>query len=122
MDDPIADAVRSISDGHIVLDRKIAQRAHFPAIDILQSTSRVMRNVVSPEHVQVAQFLRENLSIYRDAEDLINIGAYKTGNNPKIDRAVQMIDRINQFLRQDVNEASSFQQTQNAMAGLLGRG
>jgi flagellum-specific ATP synthase len=122
MDDPIADAVRSISDGHIVLDRKIAQRAHFPAIDILQSTSRVMRNVVSPEHVQVAQFLRENLAIYRDAEDLINIGAYKTGNNPKIDRAVQMMDRINQFLRQDVNEASSFEQTQNAMAGLLGRG
>lgn len=120
MDEPIADAVRSIVDGHIVLDRKIAQRAHFPAIDVLQSTSRVMRNVVTSQQAKWAQYLRQNLAVYRDAEDLINIGAYKSGANPKIDKAVQMIDRINEFLRQDVEEISSFQQTGELMRNLVG--
>lgn len=111
MDEPIADAVRSIVDGHIVLDRKIAQRAHFPAIDILQSTSRVMRNVVSQNQLRSAQFIRENIAIYRDAEDLINIGAYKMGANPKIDRAIHVIDHIQEFLAQDVSEVSGFDET-----------
>lgn len=118
MDDPIADAVRSIVDGHIVLDRKIAQRGHFPAIDILQSTSRVMKNVVDVQQYAAAQAVRENLAIYRDAEDLINIGAYKTGANSKIDRAVQLIDKINNFLRQDVAEASTFQNTKNNLCNI----
>jgi len=122
MDEPIADAVRSIVDGHIVLDRKIAQRAHFPAIDVLQSTSRVMKNVVSPYHTRMAQVIRESLAIYRDAEDLINIGAYKSGASPKIDRAIQLIDRINQFLRQDVDEESSFQTTEEIMHSIVGKG
>ncbi len=121
MDEPIADAVRSIVDGHIVLDRKIAQRAHFPAIDILQSTSRVMRSVVTPQHTKWAQAVRENLAVYRDAEDLINIGAYKTGASPRIDKAIQMIDKINLFLRQDVDDSTSFADTELLMQNISGR-
>ncbi len=121
MDEPIADAVRSIVDGHIVLDRRIAQRAHFPAIDVLQSTSRVMRSVVPPAHVQLAQVMRENLAVYREAEDLINIGAYKSGASPKIDRAIQMIDGVNLFLRQDISESSTFEQTEQRMLEVAGR-
>lgn len=111
MDDPIGDSVRSIVDGHIVLTRSLAQKGHFPAIDILQSASRVMRNVSSPEHVKLAQKLRETLAIYKDAEDLINIGAYKPGSNPKIDKAVKLIDGVNQFLQQKVEDPSDFNRT-----------
>ena len=119
MSEPIADAVRSIVDGHIVLDRKIAQRAHFPAIDVLQSTSRVMRNVVSREHLEVAQYLKENISIYSEAEDLINIGAYKSGANPKIDRAVELNENINAFLKQNFEENSTAEQAQLMMAQIV---
>lgn len=119
MDDPIADAVRSIVDGHIVLSRKLAHKAHFPAIDILQSASRVMRSVASSEQVRLAQKLRENLAIYKDAEDLINIGAYKPGSNPKIDRAVKLIDGLNDFLRQRVEEPSDYTQGLRQLQGLL---
>ncbi len=107
MDDPIADSVRSIVDGHIVLERSLAQRGHFPAIDILQSTSRVMRAISAPNHLQVAKEIRENIAIYKEAEDLINIGAYKSGTNPEIDRAIRMHPAIELYLRQEVSEASS---------------
>ncbi len=120
MDEPIADAVRSIVDGHVVLDRRIAQRAHFPAIDVLQSTSRVMRSVVSDDHTHLGQIMRENMAVYREAEDLINIGAYKPGANPKIDRAIQLIDGINQFLRQGIDEPSTFQETEQRMLEIAG--
>jgi flagellum-specific ATP synthase len=119
MDDPIADSVRSIVDGHIVLSRALAQRAHFPAIDVLASTSRVMRSVASPEQVRLAQKLRENLATYKDAEDLINIGAYKPGSNPRIDKAVKLIDGINDFLRQKVEDPSDYNQTLRALQGIL---
>lgn len=122
MSEPIADAVRSIVDGHIVLDRKIAQRAHFPAIDVLQSTSRVMKNVVSAEHLQVAQYIKENISIYTEAEDLINIGAYRAGANPKIDKAVELNDSINHFLKQSFEDESNAEQAQTMMAQILGGG
>ncbi len=104
MNDPIGDAVRSIVDGHIVLSRSMAQRGHFPAIDILQSASRVMTSVSSPEQLKLAQKIRETLAVYKDAEDLINIGAYKPGSNPKIDKAVKLIDPVNDYLRQDVGD------------------
>lgn len=119
MDDPIGDAVRSIVDGHIVLTRKLAQRAHFPAIDVLQSSSRVMKSVVSSEHVRLAQKLRENLAIYKEAEDLINIGAYKPGSNPKIDKAVKVIDGINEFLQQQVEDHTDFTQCLRQLQGVL---
>lgn len=104
MDEPIADAVRSIVDGHIVLSRNLAHRAHYPSIDVLASASRVMSQVASADHLRLAQRLRECLAVYRDAEDLINIGAYKAGANPKIDRAVKLNDLITTFLRQKVGE------------------
>jgi flagellum-specific ATP synthase len=119
MDDPIADSVRSIVDGHVVLTRSLAQKGHFPAIDVLQSTSRVMRSVASAEHVRLAREVRECLAVYREAEDLINIGAYKPGNNPAIDRAVQLRAPLDAFLRQDVSEAESVDRCVDRMASIL---
>lgn len=119
MNDPIGDSVRSIVDGHIVLSRALAQKGHFPAIDVMQSASRVMRAVVSPEHIKLAQKLRETLAVYKDAEDLINIGAYKPGSNPKIDKAVKAIDGVNEFLKQRVEDPTSFTQTVRMMQQIL---
>lgn len=122
MDEPIADAVRSIVDGHIVLSRKLAQRAHFPAVDVLQSTSRVMKNIVQGEHLSAAADLREILAVHREAEDLINIGAYKAGSNSKIDRAVQLIEVTNNFLKQNENNRTAFETTVQTLRKLTGRG
>ncbi len=116
MNDPIGDAVRSIVDGHIVLTRSLAQKGHFPAIDILQSSSRVMKSVASADHVRMAQKLRETIAIYRDAEDLINVGAYKAGANPKIDKAIKMIDQINDFLKQKTEDHSNMSQCLRGLA------
>lgn len=104
--DPIADAVRSILDGHIVLSRALAARNHFPAIDLLQSTSRVMRDIVGREHHAAAGTVMELIARYRQSEDLILLGAYKQGMNGALDRAVQLQDAINGYLRQDVDQAS----------------
>jgi flagellum-specific ATP synthase len=119
MNDPIGDSVRSIVDGHIVLSRALAQKGHFPSIDILASASRVMKNVTTTDHQKLAQKLRENLAIYKDAEDLINIGAYKAGANPKIDRSVKLIDSINEFLRQSVDDGSNYSQTLRYLQQIL---
>lgn len=104
MNEPIADSVRSIVDGHIVLSRALAQKGHYPAVDVLQSASRVFKSVTSTEHQRLAQVLRETLAIYKEAEDLINIGAYKPGSNPRIDKAVKLIDPVNNFLKQAVTD------------------
>lgn len=121
MNDPIGDSVRSIVDGHIVLSRQLAHKGHFPAIDILQSASRVMKAVTSPEHAKMANKMREMLATYKDAEDLINIGAYKAGANPKIDKAVKLNEPINDFLKQRTedysNMAQCLKQLQNLTAG-----
>jgi flagellum-specific ATP synthase len=119
MDDPIADAVRSIVDGHIVLARSLAQRGHYPAIDVLQSTSRVMRNVTSPEHYEIAMRFREIMAVYREAEDLINIGAYRKGSNPKIDRAIQVHDDIEAFLKQEIGTRGSIDDSIRMMDEIL---
>ncbi len=119
MDDPIGDAVRSIVDGHIVLSRAMAQRGHFPAIDILQSASRVMRTCVTSDHAKLAQKLREVLAVYKDAEDLINIGAYKPGSNPKIDRAIKLIEPLNDFLKQQVDDPTDFKSTVRSLQMIL---
>ncbi len=121
MNEPIADAVRSILDGHIVLSRTIASRNHYPAIDILNSVSRAMIDIVSKEHYMAAGKIREILEIYRTSEDLINIGAYSSGSNPKIDRAISMIDEINNFLRQGIDEKSSFEETINRLMELASK-
>lgn len=120
MNDIIGDAVRSIVDGHIVLSRALAQKGQFPAIDVLQSASRVMRACVGPEHVNAAQKFREILATYREAEDLINIGAYKPGSNPRIDHAVKMYEMLIGFLKQRVEEPSTFEETYHALTSLTG--
>lgn len=119
MDEPIADAVRSIVDGHIVLSRNLAYRAHYPSIDVLASASRVMNQVASPEHIKLAQKFREALAVYKEAEDLINIGAYKPGSNAKIDRSVKLIDAINGFLRQQMDESTDMTMTLRDLQGIF---
>ena len=109
--EPIADTARSILDGHIVLDRKIAQKNHYPAIDVLQSISRVMSSIVDPQHKKAAGQLKNVLATYAEAEDLVNIGAYKVGSNPSIDYALSKIDAVNEFLQQDVYEKLSFEES-----------
>ncbi len=120
MDDPIGDAVRSIVDGHIVLDRKLASRGHFPAIDVLPSTSRVMRNVVSKKFLALARRMRGHLAVYRDAEDLINIGAYKAGSNPEIDEAIRVYPQIVSFLKQDIDESTDLKTCEELMEQIVG--
>lgn len=102
--EPIADAARSILDGHINLTRELAMQNHYPAIDVMSSISRVMDDLVGADQKRDAGRLKETLATYRKAEDLINIGAYVHGSNPKIDYAIKMIDRINGYLRQAVDE------------------
>ena len=109
--DPVADSARSLLDGHIVLSRKLAERSHYPAVDILQSISRLMPVVTSKEHKLAAQKLREIYAIYIDAEDLINIGAFSPGSNRHIDGALALIDRIRDFLIQPVRERTDFAET-----------
>ena len=111
MNEPVADTVRGILDGHIVLSRKIAVKNFYPAVSSLESVSRVMPNVVSDEHVAAAGRVREVLATYADAEDLINIGAYKAGSNPKIDWAIKNLEPVRGFLMQAINEKSSFAET-----------
>lgn len=119
MDDPIADAVRSILDGHILLSRRLQARGHYPAIDPLESVSRVMVEVVSPEHMEQANRIKDLMVTHREAEDLINIGAYQKGNNPRIDFAMNHIDAINAFLRQGIAEHTPFENALKQMMGLL---
>ena len=118
MNEPIADAVRSILDGHIVLSRNIAAQNHFPAIDVLASVSRVMSAVVPKEHMEANRKLRALMAVYKEAEDLIHIGAYVKGSSPKIDEAVQKIDAINDFLCQCVFEVQSFEETIQRLEGI----
>lgn len=119
MDDPIADSARSILDGHIVLSRKIAQKNHFPAIDVLASASRVFRSVTEETQQDWAGKIKEWMALYSQAEDLINIGAYAKGSNPKIDQAIAVNERINSFLRQKVEESGSMDETLASMHGII---
>ena len=109
--DPVADSARSLLDGHIVLSRKLAERGHYPAVDILQSISRLMPVVISKEHRLAAQKLKEIYAIYIDAEDLINIGAFSPGSNRHIGGALALIDRIRNFLIQPVRDRTDFAET-----------
>ncbi|MBN1826865.1 MAG: flagellar protein export ATPase FliI [Candidatus Eisenbacteria bacterium] len=119
MNDPVADAARSILDGHIALSRKLATENHYPAVDVLESVSRVMIDVVDPEHQEQAARVREVLATYREAEDLINIGAYVKKSNPRIDFAIERIETIRSFLRQGMRERTEFADTSSALKRLL---
>jgi len=116
MNEPIADTVRGILDGHIVLSRKLADRGHYPAIDVLASVSRVMPEVVSKEHLRTATHIKEMMAAYEEMEDLINIGAYRSGTNPRVDRAISLMEPIRAFLKQGVTERSTFD---TAFTGLV---
>ena len=118
MNEPIADAVRSILDGHIVLSRAIAAQNHFPAIDILASVSRVMTDVVTKEHREAAQHMRALMAVYKEAEDLIHIGAYVKGSSKRIDEAIQKIDAINEFLCQGVFDVTSFEDMKKSLESI----
>ena len=114
--EPVSDSVRSILDGHIMLSRKLAQQAHWPAIDVLDSVSRSMNEIITPEHRQAAEGLRQLMAAYRQSEDLISVGAYQAGSNATVDLAIRMHDAINTFLRQGTQEQVSYQ---DAVEGLL---
>lgn len=111
MNEPIADAARGILDGHIVLSRQLAALGHYPAIDVLNSVSRVMFNIVDTEHNKAAHKVKEILAVYQEAKDLIDVGAYQKGNNKNIDLAIEFIDSLNTFLRQDVSEYQQYADT-----------
>ena len=117
--EPITDTARSILDGHIMLDRRLAHRNHYPAIDVLQSISRVMSSIADSNHKEAAGKLKNVMATYQEAEDLINIGAYKSGSNPNIDYAIEKIDAVNSFLLQETHEKFSFEEILNMLEGLF---
>ena len=116
--DPVADSARSLLDGHIVLSRKLADRGHFPAVDILASVSRLMPVVTNEEHKQAAQRLKEIYATYQDAEDLINIGAFAPGSNKRIDAAVALIEPLRMFLTQRIRERTPFDETVSQLTAI----
>lgn len=117
--EPISDAVRGILDGHIILSRRLASLGHYPAIDILDSISRVMPNIVEKSHLKAALQFKEVVAIYRNSEDLINIGAYAKGSNPKIDQAISKIEAMNQFTKQGVDESTEYEQSIESMKAIV---
>jgi flagellum-specific ATP synthase len=121
LNEPVADTARGILDGHIVLSRKLASMGHYPAIDVLESISRVMNDIISKEHKQAVSIAIENLATYRNAEDLISVGAYQKGTNPKIDRAISMHEVLTSFLRQDIDETHSFEETVKRLIEITSR-
>lgn len=120
MEEPIADAVRGTLDGHVVLTRALAISNHYPAVAVLESVSRLMLDITSSSHQKLAGKLREVLATYNEAEDLINIGAYARGSNPRIDYAIQKIDDVRNFLRQGVYESFGYEETVELLEGIFG--
>lgn len=119
MNEPIADACRSILDGHIVLSRQLASQNHYPAIDILSSVSRVMNDVITDEHRKIAGDIKDYMAVYKEAEDIINIGMYSGGSNKRLDRAIELHDKINDFLKQNIEEKYDFDYTVNLLKRLI---
>lgn len=117
--EPIADAVRGILDGHIVLSRSLAAKNHYPAIDVLSSISRLMSEIADEDHKDAASFYRDLLATYRDSEDLINIGAYVKGSNKKVDLAINYNDGINKFLKQKMNEHNSLEDSLSILKSII---
>jgi flagellar protein export ATPase FliI len=120
MNEPIADETRSILDGHLVLSRELANRGHYPAIDISDSLSRVMANIIDEDHLAAAQKLKEVVAAYEKERDLILIGAYESGTDPKVDYAIEKIEEVNQFLQQGVHDNVSLQDAVNQLRAIFG--
>lgn len=119
MNEPIADAVRGILDGHVVLSRAMASQNHYPAIDIMESVSRCMDDIITGEHRKAAQMLKAVYATYKEAEDMINIGAYAKGGNKKIDYALSVIDAINEYLKQDMTTNGNFNESISKLSALF---
>lgn len=115
MNEPISDTVRGILDGHIVLSRALATSNHYPAIDVLESISRVMKDIIPPQQYEKAGYAKNVMAVYRKAKDLIDIGAYKSGASPEIDEAIKLNPVINGFLRQNVDEAATYEEVKDAL-------
>ena len=122
MNEPVADTVRGILDGHFVLTRQLANNNHYPPIDVMQSVSRLMPDIVQEDHLRISNRVKSHISTYREAQDLINIGAYVAGSNPSIDEAIRLNEPINALLRQGIDEQFSFDQTMQALHTLVGEG
>ncbi|HMU74550.1 MAG TPA: FliI/YscN family ATPase [Elusimicrobiota bacterium] len=119
MDDPVADTLRSILDGHVVLSRRMATQNHYPAVDVLESLSRLMVDVTEAPHRRAAGILREVLAAHREAEDLLRVGAYARGSDAKIDFALAHLEKVKAFLKQDMNEKSDFPTTRAKLGALF---
>jgi flagellum-specific ATP synthase len=119
--EPVADAMRGLLDGHVWLARRLAERGHWPAIDVLRSISRLANDVTAAEERQARQTVRELLAVYAEHEDLISIGAYRKGANRTLDAAVEMRDEINALLRQQVDERSEFDQVRRSVVELAAK-
>jgi len=119
VNEPISDAVRGVLDGHIVLSRKLAQRNQYPAVDVLASISRLTPYITTEEHRQAIERMKQVLSYYYDAEDLIQIGAYVRGSDPKVDWAIEKIDQVNQFLMQGIEEGFPFEDITTSLCGIF---
>ncbi len=122
MNEPIADTVRGILDGHFIMDRKLAERGQFPAINTLKSISRIMNQITDKEHKNLAQQMRSLLAVYEENSELIQIGAYKRGTDPEIDRAINFYPKIQSFLKQEIFETISLEDSINKMKALLNGG
>ena len=121
MNEPITDTVRGILDGHIVLSRKLANQNHYPAIDVLASVSRVMSSIVNDEHLNMANVIKNMMAVYKESEDLINIGAYKRGSNKEIDKAIDVKDDIDRLLKQRVLESYPLDETTKLMSHIISK-
>lgn len=120
MNEPIADEVRSILDGHIVLSRDLANRGHYPAIDVSESISRIMSSIVNPEHLEAARKLREVVAAYEKERDLILIGAYEAGSDPRVDYAIEKIEEVNSFLKQSITDRVDYEEAVAQLKGIFG--
>jgi len=119
--EPISDAVRGILDGHIILSRRLANRNHYPAVDVLGSVSRVMPDIVDKSHMQLAGKIKALMAAYEEARDLINIGAYRRGSNPEVDEAIDKMPRITEFLQQAIDEKADLEDTRQRMERIAGQ-
>ena len=119
INDPIVDTVRGITDGHIFLSRKVAEANHYPAIDILGSISRLMSAIASNEHKEAAAKLRKVMALYRENKDLIDVGMYQPGTNPRLDTAIEMMPKINAFLQQRTTDSVNMENTINTLIEMM---
>jgi flagellum-specific ATP synthase len=119
VNEPISDTVRGIIDGHIVLSRKIAMRNHYPAIDVLGSVSRLMNDITEKEQIEAAGRMRNLMSVYDANYDLVNIGAYKSGTNKALDEAISKMDKVNEFLQQNIYDKIPYDESVEMMKGAV---